>query len=77
MFIRGLERGLLTDGNHQFPKPEPAEQPMEQSHLERCLIGYRALCELAPKRRAATATNRASQPINGKSSDPAVSTSSR
>jgi len=33
MFIRGLELGLLTDGNHQFPKPAPDEQPMEQSHL--------------------------------------------
>jgi hypothetical protein len=27
MFIRGLELGLLTDGNHQFPKPAPDEQP--------------------------------------------------
>jgi hypothetical protein len=33
MFIRGLELGLLTDGNHQFPKPKPDEQPMEQSQL--------------------------------------------
>jgi len=33
MFIRGLELGLLTDGNHQFPKPAPDEQPMEQSQL--------------------------------------------
>jgi hypothetical protein len=33
MFIRGLERGLLTEGNHQFLKPAPDEQPMEQSQL--------------------------------------------
>jgi len=33
MFIRGLELGLLTVGNRQFPNPAPDEQPVEQSQL--------------------------------------------